>query len=172
MPGLEKNASAQENGPILAVRIRGTVGDNAGTELTMKSLGMPYKFNARILPSGPQTLGMLRRAKELVTWGELEPETLKLMLMKRADIDHSTQHGLDDGFAKSNFNAPSVGDLAKSIISGETVLKQLWKAGVRPTFRFHPPKGGFKRSSRRPYNSHGELGYRGRDINRLARRMV
>ena len=175
MSAEKEAAQPTQQQPILAVRIRGTVGDNIGTELTMKSLGLPYKFNARVLPSSPETIGMLRRAKDLVTWGELEPETLEVILRKRADWNRDTLsqlRGLDEEFVKSMFDKSTLGDLAKSIVSGETSLQRLWKAGVKPTFRLHPPKGGFKRSTRRSYNSHGELGYRGLSINQLAKRMV
>jgi large subunit ribosomal protein L30 len=43
--------------------------------------------------------------------------------------------------------------------------------GVKPFFRLHPPKKGYRRSVKRPYNNKGELGYRGEAINELARRM-
>ncbi|HEV2165782.1 MAG TPA: 50S ribosomal protein L30, partial [Thermoplasmata archaeon] len=43
--------------------------------------------------------------------------------------------------------------------------------GLRPVFRLHPPKGGW-RSTKKPFASGGALGYRGPAINDLARKMV
>jgi len=157
---------------LLAVRIRGTVGDNPRMELALKSLGMESKFNARLVLGNPDMLGMLRKAKDQVTWGELEPETLEMILSKRAEKSGPGPHRLDEEFARLHFKIQDLGDLAKQIIGGEVDLQRLWRAGVKSTIRLHPPKGGFKKSTKRPYNSSGELGYRGREINRLAKRMI
>jgi len=159
-------------GLFLAVRIRGTVGDNPRTELALKSLGMQGKFNARLVPGNPDMMGMLRRAKDIVTWGELEHETLEMILSKRAEKSGPGPHRLDQEFARLHFKTQDLGDLAKRIVAGEVELQMLWRAGVKPTIRLHPPKGGFRKSTKRPYNSSGELGYRGREINRLAKRMI
>ena len=42
---------------------------------------------------------------------------------------------------------------------------------VKPLFRLHPPKGGWK-STKKPFVRGGALGYRGKAINDLVRRMV
>jgi len=68
---------------------------------------------------------------------------------------------------KSSFD-----DLAKAVVAGETSLHELSRAGLKVPFRFHPPRGGFKRSLRRAATDGGELGYRGADINSLAKRMI
>ena len=165
-------SESPESKLLLAVRIRGTRGDNPSTQLTLKSLGLEAKFNARLVPSNPDMLGMLRRAKDIVTWGELDQDTLTLILAKRAEKSGPGTHKLDQDFTKLQFRLGSINDLAAGIMAGNVELDRLSKAGVKTTIRLHPPKGGFKKSTRRPYNSNGELGYRGRDINRLARRMV
>ena len=43
---------------------------------------------------------------------------------------------------------------------------------LSPVFRLHPPRGGFKGSTKKPYSDGGELGYRGPAINELIRRMI
>lgn len=156
----------------MAVRIRGTVGDNPRTELALKSLGMESKFNARLVPGNPDMTGMLRRAKDIITWGELEHETLEMILSKRAEKSGPGPHRLDEEFARLHFKTQNLGDLAKQIVAGDVELQMLWRAGVKPTIRLHPPKGGFRKSTKRPYKSSGELGYRGSEINRLAKRMI
>ena len=131
---------------------------------------MESTFRARLLEKTPSTEGMLRAAKNLVAWGQINPEVLETLLRKRAERDGDKR--LDDDFAKVFFKKESVADLAKSIAAGEISVKDLWSAGVKPAFRLHPPKGGFKRSTRRAATDGGELGYRGEDINRLVGRMI
>ena len=63
-------------------------------------------------------------------------------------------------------------DLAKAVVAGEVGIRDLYRAGLKPRFRLHPPRGGFKRSLRRAATDGGELGYRGPAINLLVKRMV
>lgn len=155
--------------PILAVRLRGTASDNPDVQRTMESLKLQRTFQARLLDNTPSNLGMLRSAKVLVAWGEVNPDMLGRVLEKRGERDSAD--GLDDSFlrllGKSSFE-----DLATSIVAGETSLHELLRAGLKVPFRFHPPRGGFKRSLRRAATDGGELGYRGSDINVLAKRMI
>lgn len=156
--------------PIIAVRIRGTATDDPDVRKTMEILKMENTFRARLLENTPSTEGMLRTAKNLVAWGQISPEVLETLLRKRAEREG--ERGLDDDFAKVFFKRPSVADLANSIAAGEIPIRDLWSAGIKPGFRLHPPKGGFKRSTRRAATDGGELGYRGEDVNSLVRRMI
>lgn len=155
---------------ILAVRIRGTATDNPDIRKTMETLNMESTFRARLLENSPSTLGMLRAAKNLVAWGQVNPDVMETLLRKRAERDGEGE--VDDEFAKVFFRKDTIADLAKSVVTGEIGIKNLWQAGVKPRFRLHPPKGGFKRSTRRAATDGGELGYRGEDINRLVKRMI
>ena len=156
--------------PIIAVRIRGTATDNPDIRRTMEILKMQSTFRARLLENTPSTEGMLRTAKSLVAWGQINPEVLETLLRKRAEREGDER--LDDDFARVFFKRQSVAEVAKSITAGEIPVRDLWSAGIKPGFRLHPPKGGFKRSTRRAATDGGELGYRGEDINRLVRRMI
>jgi len=155
---------------ILAVRIRGTATDNPDVRKTMETLKMESTFRARLLENSPSTMGMLRAAKNLVAWGQVNPEVLEGLLRKRAEREGNKE--FDDEFAKVFFKKATIADLAKSVVAGEIPVKDLWLAGVKPRFRLHPPRGGFKRSTRRAATDGGELGYRGEDINRLVKRMI
>src|SRR2546430_17436096 len=152
----------------LAVRIRGTVGDNPRMELALKSLGMESKFNARLVPGNPDMLGMLRKAKDQVTWGELEPETLEMILSKRAEKSGPGPHRLDEGFAKLHFKIQDLGDLAKQIIGGEIDLQRRWLAGLKRTLRVKSPKEGVKKRSNRHLTNREGDGYPRRRIDSRA----
>ncbi len=156
-------------GPILAVRLRGTAGDPPDVEKTLESLKLERTYQARLLENNDSMAGMLRRVKAIVAWGEVSPELLEGLLSKRGERDGGV--GLDDGFVRL-LGRPSLGDLAKSVVSGELGLQALWGAGLKPLFRLHPPRGGFKRSLRRAATDGGELGYRGAGINLLVKRMI
>ena len=151
---------------LVAIRIRGGVNASARVEDTLRMLRVDRNNTATLLDDRPEFLGMLQRAKDYITWGEPTKETILLMLEKRGRADGDapiTSEALKDlGYS-------SMDDLATAIISGEAEFHKL--DGVKPFFRLHPPRKGFKRSVKRPYGSKGELGYRGESINELARRM-
>jgi len=156
-------------GVLLAVRLRGTVGDNPDIKKTMESLKLEKTFQARLLENTPSNLGMLRMAKNLVAWGEPQPELLEKLFEKRGEQERSGE--VDEAFVK-RLGQSTVGDLAKSVIAGQVGVHDLTRAGLKPLFRLHPPRGGFKRTLRRAASDGGELGYRGGDINSLVKRMI
>ncbi len=151
------------------MRLRGTAGDNPDVEKTMESLKLERTFQARLLDNTASNLGMLRSVKALVAWGEVDPEVLGHVLSKRGERDGAD--GLDEGFVRM-LGRSSFEDLAKAVVAGELGIRELYSAGLKPRFRLHPPRGGFKRSLRRAATDGGELGYRGSEINRLVKRMI
>ena len=160
---------SSSKGLFLAVRLRGTASDNPNIRKTMDSLRLERTFQARIMENTPSNAGMLRFAKNLVAWGEVSPDLLHHLLVKRGEREGGLD--LDGSFARL-FGRDGVGDLAKGLVAGEVGLKELWKMGLKPKFRLHPPRGGFKRSLRRAFSDGGELGYRGAEINGLVKRMI
>ncbi|MBO0888531.1 50S ribosomal protein L30 [Candidatus Bathyarchaeota archaeon] len=155
--------------PLLAVRLRGTAGDNPDVEKTMESLRLERTFQARLLDNTSSNLGMLRSVKALVAWGEVDPEILGRVLVKRGERDGAD--GLDESFVRI-LGKSSFEEVAKAVVAGEISLRTLYGAGLKPRFRLHPPRGGFKRSLRRAASDGGELGYRGAEINTLVKRMI
>src|SRR3989442_3931159 len=92
-----------------------------------------------------------------------------MILSKRAEKSGPGPHRLDEEFARLHFKIQDLGDLAKQIIGGEVDLQRLWRAGVKAPIKLHPPKGGFKKSNKRPYKRNGELGYPGRGMKTLSK---
>ncbi len=151
---------------LLAIRIRGGVNASHRVEDTMRMLRMDRNNTSTLLDDRPEYLGMLQRAKDYITWGEPTEETVRLVLEKRGRVvgDHPINVDTLSTLGYENLNA-----LAKALHEGEAEYHKL--EGIKPFFRLHPPKKGFKRSVKRPYRSRGELGYRGETINELAKRM-
>lgn len=53
--------------------------------------------------------------------------------------------------------------LADALLKGRIRLHEIDNL-VKPVFRMHPPRGGFKRSIKKSVGNSGELGYRGRRL--------
>jgi len=151
---------------LLAIRIRGGVSCTRRVEDTLRMLRVDRNNYATILDDRPDYQGMLQKAKDYVTWGEPDLETIKMVLESRGEAPGGvrlTEEYLNElgygGFAQ----------LAEKLHSCELDINKL--EGIKPFFRLHPPKKGFKRTVKRPYGDKGELGYRGEAINELAMRM-
>jgi large subunit ribosomal protein L30 len=155
-----------ERKSILAIRIRGQINVPNRIKDTLKMLRIDRNNYASLLDDRPDYKGMLQKAKDYITWGEPSENTIKLILNKRAEIPGRKK--LDETTVKA-LGFDSIEALAKALHKCEIDINKI--KGLKPFFRMHPPKKGFKRSVKRPYNSKGELGYRGDAINELVKRM-
>lgn len=157
--------------PLYAIiRIRGRVDVPPDIEYTLKLLRLHKKYHAVLYPSDlPGIQGMLHKIKDWATWGEIDKETLVELLRKRGRIIGDKP--LTDEFVEKKLLIKNgVEGLAEALLKGEVMYHKL--KYVKPVFRLHPPRGGFKGSIKKPFNDGGELGYRGRAINELIRRML
>lgn len=154
----------------LVVRLQGPVAVPKYMESTLRSLRLDRRFSAVLLEKSQNLIGMLRQAKDYVTWGDVKTEDIAGLLKERGELlggDHVT-----DKFVKESFGEESIDRLATALTRGQIELKALWQKGIKPVFRLHPPSGGFQGSIKRPFGSRGELGYRGPDISNLVARMT
>jgi large subunit ribosomal protein L30 len=152
---------------LLAIRIRGGV--NAWKEVvyTLRMLRMERNNTSTLLDDRPEYIGMLQKAKDYITWGEPFEDTISIMLEKRGRVNGGKPI---DSETLRNLGYEDFNELSNAILSCSVEFHKL--EGVKPFFRLHPPSKGFKRTVKRPYNSGGELGYRGEAINELAKRMA
>jgi large subunit ribosomal protein L30 len=67
----------------LVIRIRGLVNIPNWAEKTLESLNLRRKFNATIITENNQTLGMLRKVKDIVAWKSVDVSIIKDLLEKR-----------------------------------------------------------------------------------------
>ena len=155
-----------EQNCLLVIRIRGQINVSKREEDTLRMLRIDRNNYATIIDNRPSYLGMLNEAKDFITWGEPSVETISLLLKKRGRIQGNKK--IEEAeISALGFN--DFDDLAKSIYIGEKEIQKM--KPLKPFFRLHPPKGGFKNSIKRPFGSRGELGYRGEKINELAKKM-
>jgi large subunit ribosomal protein L30 len=155
---------------LVAIRLRGQSAVPHRIRHTLDSLRLRRKYNAVLLLDRPEIRGMLKQAKDMVTWGSPSVQMFTQLLEERGRI--MGDRPLSGDFLKSRFGLDGIPQLVERLESGGLRFRQLWDAGVKPVFRLHPPRGGFKLSSRRLYQERGELGDRGPDIDLLLQRMV
>ena len=135
------------------VRIRGSVNVREDIEDTLNMLNLNSPNNCVVIPETKQYLGMLRKAKDRITWGNVDKKTLSKLLEKRSKI---SKEKLKEMKIK-NFD-----ELSDALMKNKVKLKLI--------FRLNPPIHGFK-STRLPYPK-GDLGFRGDKINELLERMI
>lgn len=148
----------------LVVRIKGTVNIPYWASSTLDYLNLGKKFNATIVPETKQTLGMLRKVKEIVAWCSADTETVLALLSKRG---------------RGRGNKPiSKEDLPENYTNLEALAKDLAedkigisKVNFRPWFALSPPRGGFKKSTKKQYTQDGILG-EDKDLISLVQRMI
>jgi len=140
----------KENGKeqmIAAVLVRGLIGVKHDIKKTIfDSLKLRRKNICIVRKESQQLKGRLIKAKDFITWGEIDDETYKLLVERRSEKAARSDGGKDR--------------------SGDGT-------GIKPFFRLSPPKKGFGRKGiKKPYVAGGALGYRGKDINDLIKRMI
>lgn len=149
----------------LVIRIRGIVNIPNWADKTLENLNLRKKFNATLVTENNQTLGMLRKVKDIVAWKSVDESLIKELLEKR---------GRKKGFRPlKNSNLPSnyksIDDLANAIHRNNISLSEL--EDLKPWFSLNPPKGGFKRKTKTQYTQKGILGENNELID-LVRRMI
>ena len=152
---------------LAVVRLRGKSDLRHEVKDTLRMLHLTRQNHCTILPADETFRGMLRVVKDHVTWGEIDPEVLAKLLLRRGRA--VGDRVIDDAYVKKNSRFKSIWDLSQAIAKGEASLRDV--ANLRPLLRLPPPRKGF-RAIKRGYNDGGDLGYRGTAINDLLRRMI
>ena len=152
---------------LAVIRVRGVSDIFRETKDTLKMLHLSRNCHATLVDDRPSYLGMLRKARNYVTWGEVSLENVLLLLEKRGRVVGNRK--LTDDYVKG-LGYESLEDLAEALHVGKVEFEGL--ANVKPVFRLHPPKKGFAGKVKRSFAAGGVTGYRREAINDLIKRMV
>ncbi len=152
---------------LAAIRIRGTTGVRPTPAKTTELLNLNKVNHMVLLSEGKETEGMLRAAKDYITWGEIDKETLSLALQYRALLKGRKK--LEESMLKDAAGTTSFDKLAEKLISGKIKYKEI--KDIVPVIRLHPPRGGLE-YIRQAFGHGGSLGYRGKEINTLIKKML
>jgi large subunit ribosomal protein L30 len=138
---------------ILVVNLHGMIGVPRATKETLAQLGVGRRFAATVVNDDPVNKGSLALCKDYVAWAPLDPALLEALLKSRGRVSNSK--ALDEKALKG-LGFKTHAELADKIIKGDSRLSSV--SGLKPFFGLAPPKGGFKRSSRRQFREGGILG--------------
>ena len=150
----------------LVIRIRGTTGVKQGIASTLEMLRLNRISHAVLVEENPSYEGMLQKGKDYITWGEVDLETLTELVEKRGRLVGGAR--LSEEYLSENTDYSTFEELANALLNGELKAQDI---DMKPVFRLHPPRKGYK-GIRHSVNEGGSLGYRGEDINNLAKRMA
>ncbi|MGD2247974.1 MAG: 50S ribosomal protein L30 [Candidatus Methanofastidiosia archaeon] len=150
---------------IIAVRVRGTAKVSKSIRDTLTMLNLTKPHHAVVIDDRPTYMGMLKKAKDYLTYGEVEPDVVEALVRKWGRLPGGTR--LTEEYVKEN-TGQTIKAFVKSVIQFEKELDEL---KIKNMFRLHPPRKGYK-NIKLAYTQGGSLGYRGKDINALVRRMI
>ncbi|MFH0868462.1 MAG: 50S ribosomal protein L30 [Candidatus Woesearchaeota archaeon] len=139
---------------LAVIRIRGLTGVKRDIDDTLKKLRLIKKNCCVVVPKTGSYLGMIKKIKDYVAWGEISDEAYKSLIEKRR---REYKDRVSDSKGKISYN--------KFIdIDGKKIKK---------VFRLNSPKKGYGRKGIKvSFKSGGALGYRGDKINDLLMRMI
>ena len=138
---------------ILVVNMRGTVNVRRPVKETLQQLHITRRYAATIVPDTPVYQGMLAAAKDRVSWSSVQSSLIAKLLKLRARGEGWKPLDKD---VISSLGFKTLKELADAIASGKARLNKL--KGIKPSMGLPPPKGGFKRSTRKSYREGGILG--------------
>jgi large subunit ribosomal protein L30 len=136
----------------LVVLIRGTVNIPYWANNTLDNLNLDKRFRATVIPENPESLGMLRKVKEMVAWTSADATIIKELLEKRGrktGFKPITNSDLPEGYK-------TIEELASAIADNKMTLSKI--RSIKPWFALNSPRGGFKRKTKTQYSQDGILG--------------
>lgn len=148
------------------VQVRGVVNTRRDIKDTLKMLRLHHINHCVFLADTPEILGMIRKVKDYVAYGEVDESTLETLMRTRGRLEGNDT--LTDEYLKENSELSGIADLAKAMIEGTVRVRDI--PGLKPVLRLHPPRKGYK-SLKRTYPQGGALGYYGQEINALLYKM-
>jgi len=137
---------------ILVIRISGLVEVPREVNETLFRMRLRRKYSAVLLRESAENLKLLKNVRNFVAYGDINDETLALLLEKRG---HSLEKKKIDG----------------KTIAAQLKNKDLEDLKIKPFFRLHPPIGGIDSKIHFPLKK-GVLGDNKEKINLLVRRML
>ncbi|MDS0256715.1 50S ribosomal protein L30 [Thermoplasmatales archaeon AK] len=152
---------------LAVIRVRGSTGMRPQAVKTAELLRL-HKINHLVLLEDNEVYrSMLQKVKDYVTWGEVDQETLQLLLKHRARL--RGRKPLPEDHLKEAAGYANFSTLAKALIGGKVKYTEI--KDIVPVIRLHPPRGGYE-YIRKNYQQGGTTGYRGEKINALIRKMI
>jgi large subunit ribosomal protein L30 len=135
------------------VQLRGEVNINQDTLDTLQMLNLGRVNHATLVPEEPSYEGMVTKVNDYVAHGTPSQETVELLIERRGEPAEGDAD-IDDEWVEENTWFNTVEELAEALLAEETTLQE---AGLSPTLRLHPPRGGHE-GIKQPVTTAGQLG--------------
>lgn len=148
------------------VQVRGVVNTRREIKDTLKMLRLHHINHCVLVPDTPEFLGMIRKVKDYIAYGEVDAATIETLLRTRGRLTGDLP--LTDDYVKAHSSYRDIGEFAKALSQSEARLMDV--PGLKPVLRLHPPRKGF-RTIKRTFPQGGALGYYGNEINVLLHAM-
>jgi large subunit ribosomal protein L30 len=152
---------------LLVVRMRGTVNVPYWALTTLKNLYLNKKFSATLVPETTNYLGMLRKINQWVAWSKADSDIIKTLIEKRGKKKSPTLESKDENKSKSYYKG--IDELVDVIVNDK--IKFSDQNNIKPWFSLNPPKGGFKKNTKRQFSDGGILG-NNKELLEIVKRMV
>jgi large subunit ribosomal protein L30 len=152
---------------LLVVRMRGTVNVPYWALTTLKNLYLNKKFSATLVPETTNYLGMLRKINQWVAWSKADSDIIKTLIEKRGKKKSPTSESKDENKSKSDYKG--IDELVDVIVNDK--IKFSDQNNIKPWFSLNPPKGGFKKNTKRQFSDGGILG-NNKELLEIVKRMV
>ena len=151
---------------IAAIRVRGRTGIKKGIADTLDMLKLTRINHAVLIEENPSYQGMLQKAKDYITWGEVDSQTVADLISNRGKLEGNIK--ITEDYIKENTDYSSLEELSKAVVDSEVKLEE---NGIKPVFRLHPPRKGYE-DIKKTFVESGSLGYRGDRIVDLIKKMI
>lgn len=136
---------------ICIIRIRGKVKLDRDVKETFDRMRLGRKYSCIVIHPNKEQKGMIKKLRNLVSFGEINRETFEKLLERRGQ--------------KTDKKKLEPKKMVEELEKG----KKYQDLGLKPFFRLHPPRGGINSKLHFPK---GILGDNGEKINELVLRML
>ena len=153
---------------LLVVRLRGTVNVPYWAVTTLKNLYLNKRFSATLVPETSDYLGMLRKISPWVAWSKADREIVKTLIENRAKNKNLESDSVRKT-GKSKEDYKDIDELVDVLVNDKIKFSE--QNNVKPWFSLNPPKGGFKRSTKRQFSDGGTLG-NNKDLLEIVKKMI
>ncbi|UZE91831.1 MAG: 50S ribosomal protein L30 [Methanosarcinales archaeon] len=148
------------------IRLRGRVKIKREVEDTLKMLRLNRVNHCAVVDETPNYKGMIQKVKDYVAWGNINADSLALILRNRGELEGGAP--ITDEYVKENTKCKSIEEFAKAVCEKKASLKDMPR--LTPVFRLHPPRKGH-RGIKKTFQQGGALGSYGEEINTLIKQM-
>ncbi|MGZ7133803.1 MAG: 50S ribosomal protein L30 [Halobacteriota archaeon] len=143
------------------VKMRSITKTKPDVRRTLELLNLDRTNHCVLVEDNAHYNGMLQKVKDYVAWGDVDGETLGVLLEKRGMLEGRKR--LTSAYVKDRTAFDDIDSLAKAVADGRATLRDVPQ--LKPVLRLHPPRKGHK-GLKKPFPE-GVLGFHGSDINEL-----